>query len=105
MSDLTNSSFFILLAVADGPMHGLGIVADTEKRTGGRVKMGPALLYSSIKRLLRDGLICEASTIPKDADPRRKYYEITPVGREAVRDHAELWAATVEVAREKKVIR
>jgi DNA-binding PadR family transcriptional regulator len=103
-TDLTNSMFFILLALADESRHGLGIVDEVEDHTGGRVTLGPALLYSSLKRLSKLKLVRPAAGPREGSDPRRKYYRITDTGRKALSDHGRLWETAIDVARGKKAL-
>jgi DNA-binding PadR family transcriptional regulator len=102
--DLTNTMFFILLALADEPRHGLGIVDEVEDHTKGRVSLGPALLYSSLKRLSKLKLVRPSAGPPEGSDPRRKYYRITDTGRGALGEHGRLWETAVGVARAKKAL-
>ena len=50
--------------------------------------MLPSLLYRRLARLLEEGVVKEADT-PADPDPRKKYYELTDLGRRLVRREAE----------------
>jgi DNA-binding PadR family transcriptional regulator len=99
--------FLILLSLTDTDRHGLGIVDETEARTAGEVKLGPGLLYGSLKRLLSRGLVDEPARRPpaERDDPRRRYYRITAAGRRALRDEAERLERWVDAAREKRVLR
>ena len=103
---LTPAVFHILLALADERRHGLGIMADVEHRTAGAVRFGPGTLYGTIKRMLRGGLIRESSVrpAPRDDDTRRRYYELTPLGRETVALEAQRLELLVGVARDKRVL-
>jgi len=94
------------MALADGNRHGLGIVEEVESRTHGEVLLGPGTLYGTIKRLRQANLIGEASTAPdpSDDDPRRRYYHITPGGREALVREARRMELMVHVARSKAVL-
>lgn len=51
--------FQILIALADQPLHGYGIMLDIADRSDGRVKLSPGTLYGSIKQLVEEGLIEE----------------------------------------------
>ncbi len=103
---LTTASFHILLALADADRHGLGIVDEVERRTDGEVKLGPGILYGSIKKMVGVGLIEESAKRPAPEldDPRRRYYRITEPGRRAMQAEAQRWAQVVQVARDKDVL-
>jgi DNA-binding PadR family transcriptional regulator len=104
--ELSRSAFVILLSLADRPRHGLGVIEDIEKRTGGDVKLGPGTLYGTIRRLLDRGCIRETEDAPdpSDDDPRRRYYEVTPRGRRMVAEEAARLRRLVEIAGAKKVL-
>ena len=99
MTALTPAALHILLALADGELHGLGIANWVEDVTGGAVELGPGTLYRSLKELVQAGLIREARGPGGAADPRRKYYAITASGRRRVAAEAARLARLVEVAR------
>ena len=46
MDILTESMFYVLMAFSKGPMCGIDVADYIEKRTSGRVKIGPATLYT-----------------------------------------------------------
>lgn len=92
--------FQILIALADQPLHGYGIMLDVAERSAGRVKMSPGTLYGSIKQMLEDGLIEETESRPARAvDERRRYYRLTRDGREAARQEMARMAALLSHAR------
>lgn len=103
---VTSSVFYILLALADSARHGLGIAADVEERTGGDVLLGPGTLYNAIKKMLREGLIevAKSRPAPEDDDPRRRYYSITPDGRQLLKQEATRLDRVLHAARDKQVI-
>lgn len=82
---LPTAVFHILVALADRDRHGYSIMQDIASRTGGVFKISAGTLYSSIRRMLEQGLISELSESPDPAnhDERRRYYRITEAGREA----------------------
>ncbi|HSR42973.1 MAG TPA: helix-turn-helix transcriptional regulator, partial [Longimicrobiales bacterium] len=51
--------FEILLALANGALHGYGIVKAVEENTGGEISLAPSLLYRRLRRLQDDGLVAE----------------------------------------------
>jgi DNA-binding PadR family transcriptional regulator len=74
--------FHILISLADGEQHGYGIMQEVLERSGGKVRLWPATLYGSIKRLIENGLIVESGErpAPEFDDARRRYYKLTPLG-------------------------
>ena len=80
---LTSPLFHVLLSLADDDRHGYAIMKDVEIRTGGAVRLSTGTLYGIIKRLLADGWIVDARGRRGDDDERRRYYRLTPEGREA----------------------
>lgn len=83
-SPLTSPLFHVLVSLADEDRHGYAILKDVEERTDGAVRLSTGTLYGIIKRLLADGWIAEARTHKTAADDeRRRYYRLTPAGREA----------------------
>jgi len=99
--------FQILLALADRDLHGLGIMHDVLARTGGQMRLWPAMLYRNLGRLAEEGLVAEVP-VPSDAEPgggRPRYYRITPLGRRACAAEAVRLQGFVEAARQKKLIK
>ena len=83
-SPLTAPLFHVLVSLADDDKHGYAILKDVEDRTGGLVTLSTGTLYGIIKRLLAAGWIAEVrGRRGVDDDERRKYYRLTPAGREA----------------------
>jgi len=102
----TSASFLILLALADGPLHGLGIAEEVGRSTGGRLGIGPGTLYTSLRRMLDGGLIEESPDRPHpdDDDPRRRYYRITAEGRRRISSDAADLRALLAAARAKGIL-
>jgi DNA-binding PadR family transcriptional regulator len=75
--------FHVVLSLAGGEQHGYGIMQDVLDRTGGKVRLWPATLYGTLKRLMDADLIAESENRPAAEldDARRKYYRLTPLGR------------------------
>jgi DNA-binding PadR family transcriptional regulator len=80
---LHRDTFHVLVSLADRDRHGYSVMQDVAERTNGALRLSPSSLYSSIKRLLEQGLIKELSTRPdaEHDDERRRYYALTPLGR------------------------
>jgi DNA-binding PadR family transcriptional regulator len=91
--------FQILIALADQPLHGYGIMLDIAERSGGKVKLSPGTLYGSIKQMLEDRLIEEVAGRDTDDDERRRYYRLTRQGRAAARQEMARMSALLNHAR------
>jgi DNA-binding PadR family transcriptional regulator len=78
--------FHIMLTLAGGEQHGYGIMQEVLNRTTGKVRLWPATLYGSIKRLIEADLIEESDERPAPEldDARRRYYRLTSLGREVL---------------------
>src|SRR3989454_4176946 len=65
---LPPATFHILVALADGELHGYAIMKGVAARSEDTVRLGPGTLYGSLKRLLATGLVEESG---ERADPER----------------------------------
>jgi DNA-binding PadR family transcriptional regulator len=110
LDPLPAAAFQILLALAEGDLHGYAIMRQVEEQTGGKVRLGPGTLYGSIQALLEEGFIEEvergdaAGTLQAPRD-RRRLYRLTSTGRKVARLEAEKLADILRVARAKKILR
>ncbi|HTW49922.1 MAG TPA: helix-turn-helix transcriptional regulator [Acidobacteriaceae bacterium] len=106
LDPLPSAAFQILLALAGEDLHGYAIMRQVEEQTGGRVRLGPGTLYSSIQTLLEEGLIEEVEGATGDAGAeRRRYYRLTTSGRKVARSEAERMADLLRVARARRIFR
>jgi DNA-binding PadR family transcriptional regulator len=80
--------FHVLLSLADQEQHGYGIMQEVLERTNGKVRLWPATLYGTLKRLLDAELIDESPASGSD-DPRRRYYRLTRLGRRVLAAESE----------------
>src|SRR5580765_950235 len=80
---LKSNWFHILVSLVGGEQHGYGIMKDVLERSGGKVRLWPATLYGSLKRLIEEGLIAESGGRPAAEfdDAWRRYYKLTPLGQ------------------------
>ncbi|WP_445002451.1 PadR family transcriptional regulator [Exiguobacterium alkaliphilum] len=93
LGELTDSTFYILLALTE-PRHGYLIMQFVEELTAGRMQIGPASMYTIIKKLVAAGLIA-----PLDGDGKKKSYLITDAGRDLLCGDVRRRQAIVEDAR------
>jgi len=82
---LTPAVFHVLASLANGPLHGYGIMKQVEKDSG--LEMGPGTVYGSLQRLEEAGWV--TSTRVEVRDSRRgKTFVLTEAGREALKREA-----------------
>ena len=104
-SPLSTQVFHILLALLDEDLHGYAIIQAIDAETEGEVRLTASTLYAAIKRLLDSGWIEETRQRPRaDDDPRRRYYHLTAVGRQAARAEAQRLDRLAGLARAKRLI-
>ncbi|MDG5788628.1 PadR family transcriptional regulator [Evansella sp. AB-P1] len=77
---MSEAMYYVLLALSN-PLHGYGVMDKVKKLSNGRVKMGPGTLYGILKRLQQQNFI-----FLEDADGRRKVYQMTVTGEEALKE-------------------
>ena len=93
--------FMILLAFAEGSGYGYQVKKAVDRLSGGQVQLDVGSLYRAIAKLVDGDLIREAEARgnPDEDDVRRRYYELTPLGREVTAAEARRLNDLVEVAR------
>jgi len=96
--------FHILLSLADQEQHGYGIMQEVLERTGGKVRLWPATLYGTLKRLMDAELLEESETRPAAEldDARRRYYRLTALGRRVLAAESERLEDLVRVIHSKR---
>ena len=98
---LPTAAFHILVALADADRHGYAIMQDVAVGTGGRLKLNPGTLYTTIRRLLDQGLLAELDERPDtEDDERRRYYRLTEMGRQVAKAEAARLQQALAFARE-----
>jgi DNA-binding PadR family transcriptional regulator len=97
----------ILTMLAAGARHGYGLRRDIIDHTDGAIVLEAGSLYRYIRGFEEDGLVVEAGRRPAaDADDeRRRYYELTALGRKVVVAEMMRLRALIEFAEEHRVIR
>jgi DNA-binding PadR family transcriptional regulator len=81
---LAPRDLLILAVLAEGPLHGYGIIKAVEARSESGVLLDPANLYRVLRRMGRLEWIREVPDLDADeaqASPRRRTYEVTSRGR------------------------
>lgn len=83
LPSLSRTAVLVLLAIGPEERHGYAIMREIARITEGATRLGPGGVYTTIKRLLDDGLIeeCDERPDPELDDQRRRYYRLTGTGR------------------------
>src|SRR5262245_809900 len=97
---LTPAVFHILLALADGPLHGYAIMQAVEASAGPAMRMGPGTIYGSLQRMEDAALVKELAV----GDDRRRVFSLLPAGRRALAQEASRLARLAAVVRSKKLV-
>ena len=87
---LTESMFYVLMSFLHRDMCGIDITDFVERKTGGRLRLGPGTLYTLLGKFQEGGLIEET-----EVDGRKRTYRITQKGREAYLEELERLRACV----------
>jgi len=101
---LTDLAFSILVALEDRDTHGYALIKELRSRPG-RQGLRTGTVYAALSRLLDEGLVAEVGDRTGDGrDQRRRYYALTPAGRQAARREAARLAELLELARAKDLL-
>jgi DNA-binding PadR family transcriptional regulator len=96
--------YLVLFALADGAVHGYGILKAIESGSGG-VPFDPANLYRSLRKLTRDGLVVEAAGRERgEAGGPGRRYRLTPLGRRVLIAEARRLASLADAARARHLV-
>lgn len=76
--ELADAAMHVLLALVR-PRHGYAVTQFLEERSGGTITLGPASLYTTLKKLSTAGFIEEL-----DGEDSRRTYQLTPAGRDVL---------------------
>ena len=83
--------FIILLKLQQGDIYGYELAIEIKKLTS--IEVAEGTLYPLLNRLKRDNLVTsEWKTV--DVGTPREYYEITPLGKEALAKMKTTWTET-----------
>lgn len=97
--------FETLLALTSETRHGWDLVREIQQRLGGE-RVLPANFYRTLRGMLSEGLIAESAQ-PNGGgeDERRRYFTLTPLGREVAKLEARRLETLVVESRAKNLLR
>ncbi len=80
----------LLLAIlADGPAHGYAVIETLRGRSQGLFDLPEGTVYPALHRLESQGLL--QSTWSEESSRRKRIYQITPKGRQALAARQNEW--------------
>ncbi|HVT59740.1 MAG TPA: helix-turn-helix transcriptional regulator [Thermoanaerobaculia bacterium] len=106
----------MLLVLSDGDLHGYGIMKEVERESRGTVRLGVGSLYRTLSRLLDSRLIEEAGggadakgaaarlAAAREREEQRRYYRLSPFGRQVAKAEAERLREVLRLARAKGLV-
>ena len=95
---LAPRDLLILAVLAEGPLHGYGLIKAVEQRSSAGVLLDPANLYRVLRRMRALGWI-EETEEAADASERRRTHRITAEGRTVLRAEVSRLEALLAQAR------
>lgn len=84
METLTESMFYVLMALTKKPKCGIEIASTVDALTNNKVNIGPATLYTVLARFEKEGYIDEIAV-----SGRKRTYQITQTGLKAYYEEVE----------------
>ena len=110
---LKPDAFHILLILSEGERHGWSLVRELQSRTGA-ARLLPGNFYRLLKSLAGEGLIDEAMPSRQTREQavadtganaeRRRYFRLTPFGRDVAKAEARRLEALVDESRARRLL-
>jgi DNA-binding PadR family transcriptional regulator len=97
MDALREPTFLILTSLANGPLHGYGVIQEVTALSEGRVRLQAGTLYAALDRLADEGLVERDREEVVDGRKRR-YYRLTNGGAAALQADVERQRANTTAA-------
>jgi PadR family transcriptional regulator, regulatory protein PadR len=79
----------LMATIAGGPQHGYAIIQTLNERSGGRFAMLEGTVYPALHRLEELGLVASRSS--EVGGRKRRVYELTALGTQALVERREAW--------------
>lgn len=95
---MREQTYYLLLALTDGPLHGYAIAQRAADLSGGRVRLTAGTLYGALDRLLRQGEV----GIDREETVQgrlRRYYRLAEPGARALQTETARMGQALRAAR------
>lgn len=83
-------SLLLFLIAESGRIHGYHLIKEIRRRSGGYFQFREGTVYPALHKLEQDGLI-QGEWAAQSGRLQRRYYAITPRGREALSKRLQTW--------------
>lgn len=101
MNPLSETTYLVLLALYDEPLHGYGIIKSIEDLSEGSMLIAPGTLYGVLSNLQKQRLI---EMVEKETDKRKKKtYCLTEYGKEILRAEYERFLQMARLTEKKQI--
>ncbi|MEM7332491.1 MAG: PadR family transcriptional regulator [Chloroflexota bacterium] len=90
-----STEILVLALLSEKPMYGYQISQELARKSDGFFELKEGLLYPTLHRMKQDGLLTSEWQKVGDAR-RRKYYAITPLGKEQLEYQSAEWHLFIE---------
>lgn len=82
----------LLQALIRGESYGLELIERVEKHSKGQIKLHQGSVYPALRTMEDDGLVrsYDGESIPERGGRPRRYYVLTPKGKEVAESHREI---------------
>jgi len=94
--EIRRSTYFVLAALLDGPLHGYAIIRRADELSGGEVHLSTGTLFGALDRLVESGLV-EAGDEERVGGRVRRDYALTDEGHAALEEEATRLRAAARV--------
>jgi DNA-binding PadR family transcriptional regulator len=78
--EVRGPTFLVLAALAQGPLHGYGVIQEVERFSNGKTRLRAGTLYATLDRLTGEKIIEDGGEEVVEGRLRR-YYRLTNLGR------------------------
>ncbi len=85
-----STELVLLTLLQERPMYGYEISQEMSRKSDGYFEMKEGLLYPTLHRLQKEGLL-SSKWQKTENERRRKYYSITAAGRERLEEQSNEW--------------
>jgi PadR family transcriptional regulator len=103
LTPMTPQAYYILLALAQRPLHGYAILQQVAVDSSGLIVMSSGSLYTSLKRMSEFGLVKAARRVASERSPySRHQYKLTSFGRQLLQLETRRLAHCLRLAKQRR---